>query len=383
MKRILIVDDALELGRLLQTVFLTLDATLSIQVVPSAEEALLESSRKPIDLLVSDIRLPGMSGFDLVKKIRARHPSLRVMVITGMTDPGLIDRAHEMKVEGFFHKPLDMAGFIETARHCLDLPGEEVRKLAAQPELRQFVAPGSATQVSLSALITGLRQRLGAQSVFLLDKRGHVQVNAGEVPDLPLENQWIGPVMSALSAGHKLARLVGEGLNEQVLAIPGSRYQLVLAPAGDYALLILMAAGPSGLRLALAVEEALVGQRELARILVELGVKKAPVEPHPAPAPAVRPQEKHAELPSTAPIERAETAAASPAVQPVPEPDAEVSLDEFEASLKRSEQELKNKDIDRFWDTVTAGQPSGTPANPEGLTYEQARKLGLTPKDDK
>ncbi len=68
MKRILIADDALELGRLLQTVFLTLDPKLSIQVVPSAEEALLESSRKPIDLLVSDVRLPGMSGLDLVRK---------------------------------------------------------------------------------------------------------------------------------------------------------------------------------------------------------------------------------------------------------------------------------------------------------------------------
>ncbi len=381
MKRILIVDDALELGRLLQTVFLTLDATLSIQVVPSAEEALLESSRKPIDLLVSDIRLPGMSGFDLVKKIRARHPSLKVMVITGMTDPGLIDRAHEMKVEGFFHKPLDMAGFIDTARHCLDMPGEEGRKLAAEPDIRQFVAPGSATQVSLSALISGLRQRLGAQSVFLLDKRGHVLVNAGEVPDLPLENQWIGPVMSALSAGHKLARLVSEGQNEQVLAIPGSRYQLVLAPAGDYALLILMTPGPSGLRLALAVEEAITGQRELARILVELGVKKTSPETRPSPAPVAAPQEKHAELPPTAPLEKSEPALVSPEV-PEPAAQVEVSLDEFEASLKRSEQELKDKDIDRFWDTVTAGQPSGTPPNLEGLSYEQASKLGLTPKEE-
>src|SRR5512146_334878 len=124
MKRILIVDDALELGRLLQTVFLTVDPTLSIQVVPSAEEALLESTRKPLDLLVSDIRLPGMTGFDLVKKIRARHPDIKVIFISGLTEPNVAERAREMRAEGFFRKPLDMTSFLNTARRCLDMPGE-------------------------------------------------------------------------------------------------------------------------------------------------------------------------------------------------------------------------------------------------------------------
>ena len=41
-------------------------------VVPSAEEALLESGLNTPDLLVADIRLPGISGLELVQKIRKR-----------------------------------------------------------------------------------------------------------------------------------------------------------------------------------------------------------------------------------------------------------------------------------------------------------------------
>ena len=380
MKRVLIVDDALELGRLLQTVLLTLDATLSILVVPSAEEALLESSYKPLDLLVSDIRLPGISGFDLIKKIRARHPALKVMVITGLTDPALGDRAREMKVEGFFRKPLDMSGFIDMALSCLEMPREEGRKWSAGLATRQFIAPGSAPQVSLSGLVTGLCQRLGALAVCLLDERGQIVVNAGEMPVLALQEQWMGPVMSALSAGQKMAELVGEGQIEQVMAFSGTRYHLVLAPAGDYALLMLLQPGPSSLRLALAVEEALVAQRELAKALAELAAKKPPALTQPAAMPVKTPSaaslKKHSELPMTVRFEK-------PALAAVPEPVVELSMDDFESSLKRSESELKNKDIDQFWETLTATDTSETATHPDGLTYEQARKLGLTPKEDK
>jgi CheY-like chemotaxis protein len=374
MKRVLIVDDALELGRLLQTVFLTLDATLSIQVVPSAEEALLESSRKPLDLLVSDIRLPGMSGFDLVKKIRGRHASLKVMVITGMTDPSLADRARELKVDGFFRKPLDMSAFIETAARCLDMQRPEGSTLAAEPVSRQFVTPGSDNPVGLSALVAGLRQRLGAMAVFLINEQGRILVNAGEAPSLPLESQWAGPVMTVLKAGQTVAQLVGGGPLKQVMAFPGSQMQVVLAPAGDFALLVFFQPGPSCLRLALAVEEALAAQEAMAGALAELGVKKAVPVPEPAEAPASPAIEKQVELPPTAPLE------IPPSKQPEPQPEG--SLVEFENLLKQSESEIKNQDIDQFWDALTAAGTAGTPTNSDAITYEQAQKLGLAPKDE-
>lgn len=434
MKRILIADDSLELGRLLQTVFLTLDPTLFIQAVPSAEEALLESNRKPIDLLVSDIRLPGMSGFDLVKRIRARHPDVKVILISGLTDPSLAERVRQTNVEGFFRKPVDMTLFLAEARRCLDIPadsplnvvqpqsipaatpvsttpmaGRESRSAAAPspsvpvtyPESRSASAPSPSvplprrdspaqlpiaepapiptvpatpsprqTHGNLSDVVSGLRQRLGALAVFVLDERGRLVVQAGDVPSLQFETQWVGPVMAALSAGAKVARLAGEEPLHHVMAFPGKDFHLVLAPAGDYALLALLRPGRSVLRMAVAVEEALDAQHTLAKILIDMTPQQALEEPSSRTA-----------LPATAPLPplSAEKAQSMPELKPEPEP----ALADFEALFQQAAPPSKDSDADAFWDTLTAGSQSGMASNADMISYEQALQLGLTPKDDK
>jgi len=54
-----------------------------ITVVASAEEALLELQHGPIDMVVTDLRLPGMSGLELLARIRQTNPKLRAILITG------------------------------------------------------------------------------------------------------------------------------------------------------------------------------------------------------------------------------------------------------------------------------------------------------------
>jgi CheY-like chemotaxis protein len=366
MKRILIVDDALELGRLLQTVFLTLDPGLSIQVVPSAEEALLESTRKPLDLLVSDIRLPGMTGFDLVKKIRARHPTIKVLFISGLAETNLAERAREMKAEGFFRKPLDMTSFLNAARQCLDMPSESPltpMRVETAPA-RAVITPPSGLSGAPAApvappellpdMVTGLRQRLGAQAVFVLDGRGRIVAQAGDVPALPLEEKWVGPVMVALNSGEKVARLVGASPVHHVMAFTGKDFNLVLAPAGDYALLILLQPGRSMLRMALAVEEALDAQQALGDTLAAIRRQSAPpVETFPPP---------EVVLPPTSPLAPAER----PALAVLPDPALQdQSLMDFEVLLNQSAEQLKDKDIDGFWDQLSAKGLPGTAVNPD------------------
>jgi CheY-like chemotaxis protein len=380
MKRVLIVDDALELGRLLQTVFLTLDPSLSIQVVPSAEEALLESTRQPLDLLVTDIRLPGISGFELVKRIRARHPAIKVLVISGLTDSSLAERAQELKVEGFFRKPLDMTSFINAARACLGMPPESsqnpARKLHTAPLQAISITatppvPAQAAESQppelLPDIVANFRQRLGAQAVFVLDERGHIVVQAGDVPALPLEEKWIGPVMAALNSGEKVARLLKDGAPQHVMAFPGKEFHLVLAPVENYALLVLLKPGHSVLRMALAVEEALDVQQPLGETLATIRRQAKPSVPEEA-------------LPPTSPLAPVESPV--PAVPREP-PAADPTLMDFEKLINKSAEEIKGKNADDFWDRLAAKDRPGTAANPEVISYDQARKLGLTPKEEK
>ena len=81
---ILLVDDQRDILRLLHTTLDTLKIPeLKIFESPSGEEALLESARNKIDLLITDYKLPGMNGVELMHKIRARQPEAKVVLITG------------------------------------------------------------------------------------------------------------------------------------------------------------------------------------------------------------------------------------------------------------------------------------------------------------
>lgn len=84
MKRVLIVDDAIDLGRMLQDALKVMHPEIPITVVPSAEEALLELTRFSFDLLVTDLRLPGMNGLELIRKIRVRQPNIKVILMTAL-----------------------------------------------------------------------------------------------------------------------------------------------------------------------------------------------------------------------------------------------------------------------------------------------------------
>ncbi len=376
----------------MQTVFLTIDPTLSVQVVPSAEEALLESSRKPIDLLVSDIRLPGMSGLELVKKIRVRHAGLKVIIITGMSDVKVLESVRDLNVDAFFRKPVEMAAFLAAARKCLEMSGDAPQAVTragaaplAKPEVeaplrprgvepaREETAPvpepSPAPHESLSEVVTGLRQRLAALAVWVLDERGRIVAQAGDVPDLMLEQQWAGLALSALSAGGKVARLAGEGGVAQVLAFQGKDYHMVLAPAGEYALLTLLHPGRSVLRMAVAVEEALENQQVLAAILAAMKPAHSPVqEIAAAAARKARAQTSPLSLPPQP----------APVVESAPEP----PLHDFEALFQQKDQPLPDQDVNAFWDALSAGEQPGLALDPDVLTYDQARQLGLTPKDE-
>ena len=139
MKRVLIVDDSLELGRWLQTALTQMDSQIQATVYPSGEEALLDSSRRPVDVLVTDIRLAGISGLELVRKIRKRYPGVRVIVITGMQDMSLEKQAKELGIDAFFRKPMDIPSFLEAVNVCLRVE----TGLAAPPGPVQTPAPPS------------------------------------------------------------------------------------------------------------------------------------------------------------------------------------------------------------------------------------------------
>jgi two-component system cell cycle sensor histidine kinase/response regulator CckA len=79
-----------------------------VRVCDTAEAALailLESRRDPVTLLLTDLVLPGMSGFELTSRLRSVCPSVRVLGMTGYIDREILDGARTASFEGLIQKP--------------------------------------------------------------------------------------------------------------------------------------------------------------------------------------------------------------------------------------------------------------------------------------
>jgi CheY-like chemotaxis protein/predicted regulator of Ras-like GTPase activity (Roadblock/LC7/MglB family) len=104
-KRILVVDDDPNIRRLV-VLALTEDSTYLVDNVSSAEAALLHISRQPVDLLFTDIRMPGMNGLELVKRVHDLDPQTRVIVFTVSPQDLSAERAAQLKIDCLLEKPV-------------------------------------------------------------------------------------------------------------------------------------------------------------------------------------------------------------------------------------------------------------------------------------
>jgi CheY-like chemotaxis protein len=354
-KRVLIVDDATDFARMIASAIATLGPDLAVKVVPSAEEALLEITSGPIDLLIVDVRLPGISGLELTRKIRAHSQTIKVIQITGMSEPRLEDLALGVGADAFFHKPMEMTDFLEAARRSLGYapPAEESETDEAHSDLDRQMA----------GALSGLRHRIGALAVILLDERGHPVAQAGELPDAVPESNLTPALLCLLSASVKAGRILSQPSPSSVTAFEGAAERYLIAPVAEsFALLALIKIRKTTLRLAIAFEEMLLSVKELEGILATIGVASVPGQEKPAVE--ARP---------------ADEPAGEPAVEALPA--ARAREPDFESLLKLSaKKKLGPDELDAFWEGLATSVPAQPNSNPDMLSFEQASKLGLAPK---
>jgi DNA-binding NarL/FixJ family response regulator len=103
--RILVVDDHDLFREGLLFLLAKLDQPVEVDDVGTCEEALeLVESRGAPDLALVDLKLPGMSGFEGLQVLRARHPDLPVVVLSSYDDPNTVMRALDLGAMGFIPK---------------------------------------------------------------------------------------------------------------------------------------------------------------------------------------------------------------------------------------------------------------------------------------
>jgi two-component system response regulator GlrR len=213
---ILLVDDDPDLLRLL-SMRLT-GSGYRVTAVESAEKAMAQLAIERPQLVVSDVKLPGMDGLALFDAIRGRHPSLPVILLTAHgTIPDAVE-ATSRGVYTYLTKPFDGKALLEVIQQALMLSGPETRPDASVNESwREGIVSRSNVMAEVLAeakLIAGsdasvlLRGESGsgkevlAQAIHKASPRAgkpFVAVNCGAIPESLLESELFGHIKGAFT----------------------------------------------------------------------------------------------------------------------------------------------------------------------------------------
>jgi DNA-binding NtrC family response regulator len=138
---ILVVDDERNILRIVAT---TLKAEqYDVATAQSAEEAAEKFSQGGFDLVITDLKLPGMSGLDLLERIRAERPDVPVLMITAF---GTIETAVNAMKRGAFNyltKPVNPDELLTVVREALEKYALKRENRSLRSELKQTYAFGN------------------------------------------------------------------------------------------------------------------------------------------------------------------------------------------------------------------------------------------------
>jgi CheY-like chemotaxis protein len=118
-KRILVVDDEKSLVFFLGESLRTMGAEYQVQTACCGQDALDKATLEPFDLIITDLRMPGMSGLELIRKLRHVTPSIRVILITAYGDDIIEAQARHLGVFRYIRKPFHAEELLRTAQEAL------------------------------------------------------------------------------------------------------------------------------------------------------------------------------------------------------------------------------------------------------------------------
>lgn len=114
---VLLVDDEPDILESLQSY---LEATLpGVRILVAANAAAALPLVAKADVIVSDLRMPGMDGLELLDRVRRKYPLVRRILITAFQEPSLEDRAALAGVGAVLRKPFELNEFRETVTEAL------------------------------------------------------------------------------------------------------------------------------------------------------------------------------------------------------------------------------------------------------------------------
>ena len=225
MKPIWIVDDDQSIRFVLEKALLREDLPTRSFTNPREVLAALDDANDEDgpQILVSDIRMPGGSGLDLLAKVKEKHPGLPVIIMTAFSDLDSAVSAFQGGAFEYLPKPFDLPKAVELIRRAVEeSQREEVaeERMAAAPEMLGqapamqdvFRAIGRLSQSNVTVMITGESgsgKELVARALHKHSPRAtgpFVAINTAAIPKDLLESELFGHERGAFTGAQTMRR---------------------------------------------------------------------------------------------------------------------------------------------------------------------------------
>ncbi len=381
--RVLIVDDHQEIRTVLRANLETLDRDLDLVDVPSGEEAIIEVVGTGIDLLIADIGLPGLSGLELFRKLKATYKDMQVIIITGMDDEEVHKEIANLDPEAFFLKPLKMPEFLNAVRKTMGIdPVEEETE-----ELIKLTKKNLHPDVT--SRIADLRGELGAISIMVLEKSGVIAAETGIVPDTVYESHVMPLLLNTFNTTNKISYYLGSESPDSVWYFSGEKYDLFWSHINtNYGIIIITNPITQNNDLTWVLTTVDLAIQEVTEIVQGLGEgsKKAEKSTKTAESKTTTAKKKE----SKSEKQTSSKAAKAELHQDTPKGSNGSAKDESKISKKNSpaKQEesedapVEENEVHEFWKAATLEEEITRIDSPDSLSYDQAQKLGFIPGGD-
>src|SRR5207249_2140105 len=120
-----------------------------VAVAGRGDTGLAQAKAQPFDVVITDLKMPGLSGLELVEQLHASKPKLPIILMTAFGTTETAIEATKLGAYDYLLKPFDMAQLLDLVAKsvaCNRLMSEPVEMGAAQPNQSAIVGDGRAMQ---------------------------------------------------------------------------------------------------------------------------------------------------------------------------------------------------------------------------------------------